>query len=296
MSSQEVAQKWNMSERRVRILCMQKRIPGAVLSGYQWKIPVDAVKPADGRLKKAENLIDAIELKKTRLASFRPLTAGEEDRLAEEFCVESAFNSAAMGGGSLTLRETDMALRGLTVGGKSLREYAEAAGYRDAFVFVRTAAKENRPLTEDIVKRINALLLADKEEDRGVYRRIPVRIPGAKTVPVPPALIAAKMKRAIGDYQNGAGHILFRLALFHLEFETIFPFIDGNGRTGRLLTNFELMKAGYPPIDISPADKTAYYNAFDDYAAKGAASAMENLFARCLNASLDARLRTSGAE
>lgn len=294
LSSREIAQKWNVSERRVRILCMQNRIPGAYQSGYQWLIPIDAVRPRDGRLKKAESLIELIDRKKERLASCRPLTAGEADRLAEEFAVECTYNSDAIEGNVLTLRETDMVLRGLTVGEKPLKDHIEAIGHRDAFIFVRKQAEEKQPLTEELIKKVHSFVLADKRDDGGVYRRIPVRIAGAKTIPASPALISEKMKQAIVAYQNSQEHIISRLARLHLEFETIQPFIDGNGRTGRLLTNFELMKAGFPPINIKAKDQKVYFNAFDAYADKGAVTAMEDLFARCLCESLDDRLRMLG--
>ena len=130
-------------------------------------------------------------------------------------------------------------------------------------------------------------MLADKKEDRGVYRRVPVRIMGAKHEPVQPYLIQPKMERLLEDYRNNTEHIITKLARFHIEFEGIHPFIDGNGRTGRLLVNLELMKAGYPPIDIKFKDRVAYYNAFDNYYEKHNSNAMEKLFAKYLNERLD---------
>ena len=91
-------------------------------------------------------------------------------------------------------------------------------------------------------------------------------ITGAKHEPVPPYLIQPKIEELLESYRYSTEHIVTKLARFHIEFEAIHPFIDGNGRTGRLLVNLELMKAGYPPIDIKFKDRLAYYKAFDDYA------------------------------
>ncbi len=290
LSARETAEKWNISEKRVRVLCRENRIAGAVQSGRSWLIPSDAVKPADARLKKAESLLSLINDKKAALDACRPLTEGEAERLAQEFVVEYTYNSNAIEGNTLTLRETDLVLRGLTIGEKPLKDHLEVVGHKEAFDFVRELVREKRPLTETVIRQIHTLVLADKKDDRGVYRRIPVYIAGAKTTPVQPYLIAPKMERLIADYQNSKGHIVSRLARLHLEFESIHPFIDGNGRTGRLIVNLELMKAGFPPIDIKFTDRKAYYNAFDAYAGKQSVSAMENLFARYLNERLDVYL------
>ena len=162
----------------------------------------------------------------------------------------------------------------------------EAVGHKEAFDYVRELVKEKAPLTESIIKQIHYLVLAYKKDDRGVYRRVPVRIMGAHHEPVQPYLIEPKMEQLLLDYAASEEHIVTKLARFHIEFEGIHPFIDGNGRTGRLLVNLELMKAGYPPIDIKFTDRVAYYNAFDEYHVKHNLSAMESLFAGYVNSRL----------
>ena len=290
MTVKQAAEKWGISDRRVRILCSEGKILGVTREGRSWKIPADAKKPEDGRYKTAESLLAMIDSKKNELDSRRSLTEGEEERLTEEFVVEYTYNSIAIEGNTLTLRETDMVLRGLTIDRKPLKDHMEAVGHKEAFDLVRDLVKDQVPLSESIIKQIHYLVLADKKDDRGVYRRVPVRIMGAKHEPVQPYLIQLKMEQLLEAYRNSTEHIIPRLARFHIEFEGIHPFIDGNGRTGRLLVNLELMKAGYPPIDIKFADRIAYYNAFDEYHVKHKLDAMEKLFAGYVNERLEGYL------
>ena len=291
MAVKEAAAKWNISDRRIRVLCSEGKIPGAYQEGRGWKIPIDAEKPADGRFKSKESVLAQIERKKAELDGRRPLTEGEIERLNEEFTVEYTYNSNAIEGNTLTLRETDLVLRGLTIDQKPLKDHMEAVGHKEAFDYVRELVKENAPLTESVIKQIHYLVLADKKDDRGVYRRIPVRIMGAHHDPVQPYLIGPKMEQLLLDYAASEAHIVTKLARFHIEFERIHPFIDGNGRTGRLLVNLELMKAGYPPIDIKFTDRVAYYDAFEAYHVRHDLSAMEGLFAGYINARLDTYLK-----
>jgi excisionase family DNA binding protein len=291
MSTKQAAEKWGISDRRIRVLCSEGKIPGAYQEGRGWKIPQDAVKPADGRYKSTESLLDMIDRKKKELDSRRPLTEGEVERLGEQFIVEYTYNSNAIEGNTLTLRETDMVLKGLTIDQKPLKDHMEAVGHKEAFEFVGELTKQSVPLSESIIKQIHYLVLADKKDDRGVYRRVPVRIMGAQHEPVQPYLIQSKMEQLIADFAKSTEHIVPKLARFHLEFESIHPFIDGNGRTGRLLVNFELMKAGFPPIDIKFTDRIAYYKAFDEYHIKHNLSAMEKLFAGYINERLDMYLQ-----
>lgn len=285
------AEKWGISDRRVRVLCAEGKIPGAFQEGRGWKIPSGAVKPADGRYKSTESLLNRIDRKKSELSSRRPLTEGEVERLKEEFTVEFTYNTNAIEGNTLTLRETDLVLRGLTIDRKPLKDHMEAIGHKEAFDYINELVKEKLPLSENIIKRIHYLVLADKRDDRGVYRKVPVRIMGAQHEPVQPYLIMPKMEQLLREYVESSGHIVTKLAKFHIEFEAIHPFIDGNGRTGRLLVNLELMKAGFPPIDIKYTDRLTYYKAFDDYHVKHSLKTMEDLFAGYIDQMLDAYLK-----
>ncbi len=291
MTVKDASKKWGVSERRIRVLCATGKISGAYQDGKAWKIPSNAQKPADARFKSRESLIEIVDRKKAELDKCRPLTEGEVARLNEEFTVEYTYNSNAIEGNTLTLRETDMVLRGLTIEQKPLKEHLEVIGHKDAFDYVSELVKDKKPISESIIKQIHFLVLADKKDDRGVYRRVPVRIMGAIHEPVQPYLIEPKMEQLLKEFADSNEHIITKLARFHIEFEGIHPFIDGNGRTGRLLVNLELMKAGYPPIDIKFTDRVAYYNAFDAYHVKNDLSAMEKIFATYLNERLDIYLK-----
>lgn len=291
ITTKQAAERWGISERRIRILCSEGKIEGAFQIGRGWNIPHDAQKPIDKRFKNSTNLIAFIEEKKIKLDAMRPLTEGEVEKLNEEFMVEFTYNSNAIEGNTLTLRETDMVLRGFTIDKKPLKDHLEAIGHKEAFIFVCDVVKEKKKLTEQLIKQIHSLILADKPQDKGVYRKVPVRIMGASNTPVQPYMIEPGMERLIRDYEKSQNNTIKKLALLHLKFEGIHPFIDGNGRTGRLITNLELMKEGYPPINIKFLDRLNYYNAFECYYSKNDSSPMENLFAKYVNERLDDYLR-----
>ncbi|MDO4182825.1 MAG: Fic family protein [Coriobacteriia bacterium] len=291
ITAKQAAENWGLSDRRVRVLCSEGKIPGAFQEGRGWKIPADAQKPSDGRMKSSRSLLEAVDRKKAELDACRSLTQGELERLFNDFAVEYTYNSNAIEGNTLTLRETDLVLRGLTIDRKPLKDHMEAVGHKEAFDYVVGLVSEKAKMTEWEIKQIHSLVLVDKPDDRGVYRSIPVRIMGAAHEPAQPFLIAEKMAELLKTYEKSSEHIVTKLARFHIEFEGIHPFIDGNGRTGRLLVNLELLKAGYPPIDIKFADRLAYYDAFDAYHVRHDLSAMERLFAGYLNERLDAYLR-----
>lgn len=206
-----------------------------------------------------------IDRRRAQLNAYRPLTEGEQARLNEDFTIEFTYNSNAIEGNTMTLDETALVLReGVTIDGKSLREHLELVGHRDACMFVEDLVRNPEPLSEKHILDIHSLVLMHRREDRGVYRRMPVTIMGADVVLPQPWAVPVEMERLLQEYHGFMKdmHPVERAALFHLRFESVHPFIDGNGRTGRLLMNLELMKDGYPPIDVKYTDRKAYINCF----------------------------------
>lgn len=291
----QAAEKWGLSARRVRILCQENKIEGVIRKGNLYMIPENAQKPADGRRKASRQVIsfERIEQLKAELDTRRPLTQGELERLNEEFMIEFTYNSNAIEGNTLTLQETAMVLEGITIDQKPLKDHLEAVGHKDAFLYVQDIVSNKMPLTEFVIKNIHSLVLMNKPEDKGVYRRVPVRIMGAYTEPVQPYMIEPKITEILAENEKRKDtmNIIERVARFHLEFESIHPFIDGNGRTGRLLLNFELMQNGYPPINVKFTDRKRYYDAFDSYSRNQDAKPMTNLIAEYVAERVEQYLR-----
>ena len=283
----EAAVKWGISARRVRELCSQGRIAGVVRKGNLYMIPKNAAQPADARVRITNvkrpyfSQLKRIERLRGQLSKCRPLSKSEVEALREVFVVEHTFNSNAIEGNTLTLKETQLVLQGVTIDKKPLKDHLEVVGYRDAFEYVEQLATEQKPLTEYDICSIHSLVLADRKDDRGRWRRVPVTIAGAITNPVQPFQIEPMIGALLVDLQTVYSklNIVERVALFHLRFESIHPFIDGNGRTGRLLMNLQLIQAGFPPINIKFADRRRYYDAFDSYAKTGSPDAMITLVA-----------------
>lgn len=288
----QAAEKWGLSTRRVRVLCAQGKIDGVIRKGKLYMIPANAQKPADGRLSRV-SLLAEIETKRERLAEMRPLTQGEVGRLREEFLIDFTYNSNAIEGNTLTLKETALVLEGMTIDQKPLKDHLEVVGHRDAFLYVQDIATKDISLDESVIKNIHALVLMDRPEDKGVYRRIPVRIMGAYTEPVQPYLIEPKITELLAEdkLRRETMNPIERIARFHLEFEGIHPFIDGNGRTGRLLLNLDLIRNGYPPINVKFTDRKRYYDAFDAYYRDGNAGEMIHLIAGYVDERLDEYFR-----
>lgn len=213
-----------------------------------------------------------IEELRNKLKILRPLTSTELKRLQEEFSIVNTYNSNAIEGNSLTLRETALILKeGITIGEKPIKDHLEAIGHRDAFEYVISIVDINQPLTECVIKDIHSLVLMNDRLHKGIYRDVPVMIVGAVHTPPQPYLVPVQLEGLLIDYETmkREKHIIEAIAEFHLRFEGIHPFIDGNGRTGRLILNFELIKAGLLPVNIKFTDRRKYYDCFDYYYSNG---------------------------
>ena len=123
------------------------------------------------------------------------------------------------------------------------------------------------PLTERVVKELHSLVLMNDAKNKGAYRNVEVAIAGATHDLTPPYFIQEQMEALLKEYENmkRIKHVIEAIAEFHLRFEGIHPFIDGNGRTGRLIMNLELVKKGFLPVSIKFTDREKYYECFDSY-------------------------------
>lgn len=275
MTTKEAVKKWNISERRIRQLLQDGRIEGAIKNGNSWNIPVDAIKPVDKRVIKADNVDFIIDLEdsyfnevdklKKELDSKRPIPKETLRSLEESINLEWIYNSNGIEGNTLTLRETQVVLEGITVGGKSIKEHLEAINHEKAILYLNDLVKEKKPITEWNIKSIHQLVLKDiDDENAGRYRRENVTIKGATHIPPDYLKVPELMEKLVLNYENWNDfHPIIQAALLHGELVKVHPFVDGNGRTSRLLMNLVLMNHDFNPVIIKKEDRLKYYEALD---------------------------------
>ena len=203
---------------------------------------------------------------KLKLDSFRPLDLSIVKNLHEDLVLRWTYHSNAIEGNTLTLKETKVALEGITIGGKTLREHFEAINHKDAILFMEDLAQKEERLSEYSIKQIHSLILKNiDDENKGKYRTTNVIISGAEHKPPQSFEVQSKMQEFIKKYNENITklHPIELASFVHIEFVKIHPFLDGNGRTSRLLMNLELIKAGFPPVVIELEDRLEYYKALD---------------------------------
>ena len=213
-------------------------------------------------LKKGLNKM--VEIFKEFLNKERPLNDGILRKLQNNLRTEFIYNSNAIEGNTLTLRETDIILQfGITVKGKSLKEHNEVKGQEYALDFLNEVLKKEEPLSIRLIREFHALILNDDKDNRGRFKQENNTILGAKFQTTPFYQVEEKLQELIDNFNESDKNLIEKVAKFHNDFEMVHPFNDGNGRTGRLLMNLELMKNGYPITIIKNEDRDDYYQALE---------------------------------
>ena len=207
----------------------------------------------------------------------------------QAFEIEYTHNSTAIEGNTLTLIETKVLLEdGISIGGKRLGEIYESVNHQKAYRYVKACIAKGQALDEKIVKDIHALLM-ENIFTGGIYRNVNVYISGAQHTPPSPNEMYRQVKEFYADlaWKGKELNPIAYAAWTHAEFVKIHPFTDGNGRTSRLIMNYQLMAAGYPPISIAKEDRLAYFNTLEAYAVEGNLNPFAEMIAGLVEQQLD---------
>lgn len=242
-----------------------------------------------------EVIYSRILAKKGALDKLRPFDKGALHKLQETFRVDLTYNSNAIEGNSLSLSETKLVLEeGITVGGKSMKEHLEVTNHGKAIDFVQSLV--SKPAIEEVdVLNLHAMILDRIDpENAGFYRRGAVRISGTTYSPPNPAKVPALMQEVYALLKMKGGEPIETGAKIHQKFVNIHPFIDGNGRTARLLLNLYLMRNGYPPVIILRAERKKYINTIMKARAENDIAPFANFVAKAVERSLDIYLDSLG--
>ena len=209
------------------------------------------------------NEIDALKLKLDQFRAF------DSFRITQALELEYTFESNRIEGNTLTLRETDLVINeGLTISGKSMREHLEAINHQEAIAYIKHLMEKNTSINEREVLSIHNLILRGiHPEDAGRYRRVQVMIKGSSYMPPQPYLVSKEMEDFFVWYETNKNslHPIILAAEVHERIVTIHPFIDGNGRTSRLIMNLILLQSGYVIANIKGDydSRMRYYNALE---------------------------------
>ena len=289
ISVTEFAAKYGISERTARNYCSLGKIEGATLVGKTWNIPAEAELPGrKPRQRKAMPLLVVLRQEKE---------AKLKGGIYHKTQIDLTYNSNHIEGSRLTHDQTRYIFETNTLGvtheSMNVDDIVETSNHFRCIDLVIENA--TGMLTEGFIKELHRILKNGTSDSRqswfavGDYKKLPNEVGGRDSTL--PEDVAAEMKALLADYNAAKEKTFEEILDFHYRFERIHPFQDGNGRTGRLLVNLELMKAGYPPIDIKFTDRKRYYDAFDTYYVKKDLSAMTKLFAEYINARLDEYLK-----
>ena len=257
-SVQEIARKWGMSERSVRNYCALGRISGAFLTGKTWSIPCDAVKPArkPRDRKAASSLLERLKAERE---------SGFNGGIYHRIQIDLTYNSNHIEGSRLSHDQTRYIFEthsvGLGDGAVDVDDIVETVNHFRCIDMVIDKAMQ--PLSEAMIKRLHLMFKSGTSDSRrswftvGDYKKIPNEVGGRETTP--PDQTASEMRRLLRDYNQASLHTFDDLLDFHVRFERIHPFQDGNGRVGRLILFKECLRNGIVPFIITDELKLFYY-------------------------------------
>ncbi|MBF0330246.1 MAG: Fic family protein [Nitrospirae bacterium] len=237
-----------------------------------------------------------LDEKLSLLNSLRPLPSSAVRKLREQFGLEMTYNSNAIEGNSLTLRETFFVINeGLTIKGKPLKDHLEAKSHTEALEYLYELVDKDKrnTLSERLIRELNQIVMRDIDKEwAGKYRNSSVIIGGANHTP-PDAVEVSQLMQELIDWmrQNRKKlHSVELAAILHHRLANIHPFFDGNGRTSRLVMNIILMQAGFPLVVILKNDRKRYYRSLAE-ADKGNYTPFVLFIAQAVQRSLDIYLR-----
>lgn len=244
-----------------------------------------------------QSLLQAVDADKARLDTAQPLPLHTLEALREQFTLGWTYHSNALEGNTLTLSETKDALEGAAAGGEPSRERLEAVNHRDAILYVEDIVAGNESLSVQHIQQIHRLLLKGIDETQaGRYRERNVPAAGACPAPIDCSQVPAQMAALIEwRAQAEKMHPLARAAELHTRFFKIHPFVGANRTIGRLLSNLDAMKAGYPPAIIRSDDRATYDHALEGACTTGDVSALTLLIAEATQRTLTTYLSCLGS-
>lgn len=238
---------------------------------------------------------------KARLSELRPLPVEALKKIEDALSIEYTYESNRIEGNTLTLQETELVVNeGVTISGKSMREHLEAINHSEAIDYIKDFAKSDIEISERTIKEIHALVLHGINRDNaGRYRNVPVMISGSTHVPPQPYLIQPQMEAFMlrfAEMEAQGTHPVLIAAYLHDELVRIHPFIDGNGRTSRLLMNLYLLRNGYTLVNLKGSDeaKLGYYKALEASHVEKHPEAFQKVVAEAERASLERYLSILG--
>ncbi len=264
ISVAETAQKWNISERSVRNYCANGRIEGAFLDGKTWNIPENAMKPErlNKKSDKSETLLQILQREKQRKYS---------GGIYHKTQIELTYNSNHIEGSRLTHDQTRYIFETNTVGVENevlnVDDVIETANHFRCIDWIIESAKSL--LMEKYIKEMHLILKNGTSDSRldwfavGDYKKRANEVGGMATAM--PSEVANQMKKLLADYNSKKEKSLEDILEFHVNFEQIHPFQDGNGRVGRLIMFKECLKYNIVPFIIEDSIKLFYYRGLKEW-------------------------------